>query len=94
MKLNSADLRAIKRLIDESIDERLPVIIGQRVQPMLNHLEKRTLVKLDQLTLDVGQFSLETTSNFMMLNAHVDDLDDGLASVVDMTDNMLVEVKK
>ena len=46
---------------------------------MLGHLEKPLTVKIDQLTLDVGQFSLEITDNFMALNTHVDDIDDGLA---------------
>lgn len=88
------------RIIDEQvpriIDERVPAIIeatvpdmiDRRVQPMLdrleNQLEKRLTVKIDQLTLDVGQFSLETTNNFMALNAHLDDLDDGLAKLAEI----------
>ena len=106
MGLTKQDLDAIKGLIDNSIDERLPRIIDERVpaiidervprivQPMLDRLEKRLTVKIDQLTLDVGQFSLETTNNFMALNAHVDDLDDGLAKVVEMTDNNRIEIRK
>jgi hypothetical protein len=94
MGLNATDLKAIKRLIDDSIDQRVPAIIDERVQPMLDRLEKRMVVKLDQLTLDVGQFSLETTNNFMLLNGHIDDLDDGLARISEMTDNNRVDIRK
>ena len=106
MSLTKQDLDAIKGLIDNSINERIPKIINEQVpaiidesvpkivQPILDRLEKRLTVKIDQVTLDVGQFSLETTSNFMVLNAHIDDLDDGLAKVVEMADTNRVEIRK
>jgi len=96
----------VKRLVDGSIDERVPKIVDKRiiarvpqiVQPMLNRmesrLERRLNIKLDQLTLDVGQFSLETTDNFMILNARLDDLDGGLAIISEIADNNRVENHK
>jgi hypothetical protein len=94
MSLNTADLQAIKRLIDDSIDERVPGIVDGQIQPLLERLEDRLTVKLDQLTLDVGQFSLETTNNFMIVNGRLDDLDGGLAKLAEMTDNNRVEIRK
>lgn len=98
MNLSTTDLKAIKLLLGEALDEKMPGIIDERIDervpPMLNRLEKRTTIKLDQLTLDVGQFSLETTGNFMDVTAHLDDLDGGLARLSEMTDNSRVELKK
>lgn len=92
MSLTKDDLQALKKLFDSSIDEhvpriidehvpaiiegRVPGIIDGRVQPMLDKLEKRLTDQLDQLTLDVGQFSLETTNNFIDLRARINEIDD------------------
>lgn len=102
MSLTAADLEAIKKLFDQSfdervpriIDERVPSIIDSRVQPMLDRLEKRLTRKLDGLTLQVGQFSLETTRNFINLNNKVDDLDDKLVAVAELADANGVETRK
>lgn len=122
MTLTRHDLAAIKQLITETIDTRVPKIIDERVakivdarlhamideripaiiddriprvmQPLLDRLERRLTVKVDQLTLDVGQFSLETTNNFMAFDAHLEDLDDGLAKLYEMADNNGVELRK
>jgi len=85
----------VRQFIDASIDERIPRIIDERinarvpqiVQPMLDRLENRFNIKIDQLTLDVGRFSLETTDNFMILNGRLDDLEGGLAIISEMADN-------
>jgi hypothetical protein len=76
MSLTAADLDAIKALIDESLetkleeklDAKLDAKIPQLIAPMLEKMEKRIIRKIDQLTLDVGQFSLETTENFSVVN--------------------------
>ena len=67
MSLTKADLQAISTVIDDRLTVRIPEI----VQPMLDQLEKRLIVKIDQLTLDVGQFSLETTDNFVKINSRL-----------------------
>jgi hypothetical protein len=78
MGLTKDDLGAIKRIVDTSIDGA----IDERVQPMLDQLEKRLTVKIDQLTLNVGQFSLETTDNFVRVNSRFNELNDKLSSSV------------
>lgn len=86
MSLTKQDLAAIKSLIDDSIDSRVPKIVDERierkVQPMLDILELRLTKRLtkkidnkaDSLALQVGQFSLETTNNFNKLNKRIDNL--------------------
>lgn len=57
MSLTKSDLQAIKKLIDGSIDERVPAIIDERVpaiidarvQPMFDKLEDRTFRRLVRL---------------------------------------------
>jgi hypothetical protein len=94
MSLTTDDLKAVKRLIDSSIDERVPPIIDARVQPMLDKLEKRLTRKIDGLRLDVGKFSHETTGRFDELNGRADDFNQKLASTADMTDYNRVETRK
>ena len=107
MSLTTDDLQAIKQLFDESlgantpkiIDERVPQIIDQevprmiqtQVQPMLDKLERRVSAKVDNLALDVGQFSLETTKK---LSDKIDDLGDRLAETTDMADTNRIEIAK
>lgn len=85
-------------LFDTSFDERVPRIIDKKVQPMLDRLEKRLTGKIDQLTLDVGQFSLETTNNFhdleYRLSDKIDGIGDKLEATTDMADISRVEVAK
>lgn len=72
----------VPKIIDERvskiIDERVPGIIDERVpgviQPMLDKLEGRLANKIDDLTLQVGQFSQETTDNFNDLRFGIDKL--------------------
>ena len=49
MSLTKDDLMAVKQLIDDSIDGRVPKIIDDRVQPMLDKLEDRTFKRLTRL---------------------------------------------
>ena len=90
MSLTKDDLKAVKQLIDGSIDSR--------VQPMLNKLEKRLVRKfdgkIDGLTLDIAKFSHETTDRFNKLESKFDDLSEKLASTTDMTDYNRVEIRK
>jgi hypothetical protein len=83
MSLTKDDLKAIKKLIDDSIDDRVPRIIDERVpglvQPMLDNLEKRLTSKhyelkgeLEDFRRQVGKFSLETTNNFIKLHNKID----------------------
>jgi len=74
MSLSKNDLTAIRQIVDGSIDER--------VQPMLDQTEKRIIVKIDQLTLNVGQFSLETTDNFVKCNTKFAGLTNNLPPVI------------
>lgn len=73
-----------ERLTDV-IENKLPAIIDdridQRVLPLFDKLEKRLTHRINQLALDIdelvvdmGQFSLETTQNFALLTAQVADL--------------------
>ena len=98
MSLTKDDLRAVKQLIDSSIDERVPGIIDGRVQPMFNKLEQRLTRKfdgkIDNLRLDVGKFSHETTDRFNKLDSRFDDLSEKLASTADMTDYNRIETRK
>ena len=122
MSLTKTDLRAIKDLIDHSIDERVlniideripkiidervpaiiearvPAIIDRQVQPMLDKLEACLTGKIDQLALDMGQFSLETTNNFIdlekRLGDRIDTLSDKLALAAEMADTNRVEITK
>jgi hypothetical protein len=101
MSLTLADLQAIKKLFDASFNEYVPKLIDERVpklvQPMLDKLETcldgkiDTLAhKIDELTLDVGQFSLETTNNFIdlenRLNQKIDEVDTRLNEKIDAID--------
>ena len=78
MSLSKADLQAISKVVDDRLTVRIPEI----VQPMLDQLEKRLTVKIDRLTLDVGQFSLETTDNFVRTNSRPNELNDKMSSSV------------
>jgi hypothetical protein len=49
VSLTQADLVAIKRVVDTSIDERTPIIIDRQVQPMLDKLESRLTKKITDL---------------------------------------------
>lgn len=110
MSLTKDDLRAVKQLIDSSIDERVPKIIDERVpgiidgrvQPMLNKLEKRLVRKFDRkidgkvdgLALDIAKFSHETTSRFDKLDSKFENLMEKLASTADMADYNRAETRK
>jgi hypothetical protein len=105
MSLTKSDLSAIKKLFDASFDERVPAIIDRRVQPMLDKLEERLTHKIDELALNTGQFSLETTQNFNLLGERIDTLDTKLSEKIDdlsdkwdettdMADTNRVEVAK
>ncbi|HET7060008.1 MAG TPA: hypothetical protein VFH99_01670 [Candidatus Saccharimonadales bacterium] len=90
--------KIINERVPKIIKEIVPEMIDARVQPMLNKLEKRLTDKIDQLTLDIGQFSLETTNNFrdleFRLGNKVDDLDDKLCGTTEMADTNRVEIAK
>ena len=94
MSLTKDDLQAVKQLIDSSIDERVPVIIDARVQPMINKLEKRLVREIDGLALDVAKFSHETTDHFNKLDSKFDNLSEKLASTADIADYNRVEIRK
>jgi hypothetical protein len=49
MSLTQDDLQAIKQLIDDSIDERVPSIVNETVQTMLDKLEDRTFQRITNL---------------------------------------------
>lgn len=88
--------------VPKIIDKQVPGIINKHipgiVQPMLDRLEKRLVHKLDQLTLYVGQFSLETTNSFIdlekRLSEKIDVLDDKLTLTTEITDTNRVEITK
>jgi hypothetical protein len=82
MSLSKQDLKAIQQIVDRTLTDRVPLMLNEHVQPMLDQLEKRLTVKIDQLTLDVGHFSLETTGNFIHVNARFNELNDKLSSPV------------
>ncbi len=102
MSLTKSDLTAIKRLFDTSFDERVPKVIDERVprivQPMLDKLEERLTHKIDDLTLSVGQFSLETTKRIdaldTKLSGKIDDLSEKLEITTEMADTNRVEIAK
>ncbi len=105
MSLTKEDLNAIKKLFDTSFDERVPKI----VQPMLDKLEGRLTRKIDDLTLSVGQFSLETTERIdsldkklndkidavdAKLSDKIDEVSDKLDDSTEMADTNRVEIAK
>jgi hypothetical protein len=57
-------------------------------------IEERIPTRIDQPALDIGESPLETTHNFMALNAHLNDLDDGLARLSEITDNNDIAIRK
>ncbi len=61
--------KADPQVFSTAVDDKLTIRIPEIAQPMLDQLEKRLIVKIDQMTLDVGQFSLETTDNFVKINS-------------------------
>lgn len=94
MSLTNRDLQAIRALLDERLDERLPVV----VQPMLDGLEQRLIAKINDLALDVGQFSLETTANFHdlehRLGEKIEALNDKMTAVSETADINRMETAK
>jgi hypothetical protein len=79
MSLTKDDLRAVKQLIDESIDNRVPKIIDARVQPMLDKLEDRTFKRLTNLEGKLNERITNVTSNLeARLIRHMDELDDAM----------------
>lgn len=82
MSLTRDDLKAIKRIFDDSFD----LAIEEKIQPRLDHLENMLMQKLsfverqlneriDQLAEMTGQFSLEVSDNFAKVNQRLDDLE-------------------
>jgi uncharacterized iron-regulated protein len=87
MSLTKDDLKAVKQLIDDSIDGRVPKIIDGQVQPMLDKLEDRTFKRLTRLETrlteridDVNdKLAQRTAAGFV----EVHDKIDGLSAQVD-----------
>ena len=65
---------------------------------MLDKLEERLTRKIDEITLSVGQFSLETTERIdaldNKLSTKIDDLSEKLEITTEMADTNRVETAK
>lgn len=110
MSLTKDDLKAIKHLFDTSFDERVPQIIEERVPRIIDERVPKIIeVYIDELRLDIGQFSLETTKRFddlerklmgqidsldAKLSGKIDDLSEKLEETTDMADTNRTEIAK
>jgi polyhydroxyalkanoate synthesis regulator phasin len=91
MSLTDDDLKAMKRLFNDSLEKRVPKIIDE-------HVPKIVEKYIDNLKLEVGQFSLETTRRFddleRRLTGQIESLGAKLSSKIDYLRDDLVETTK
>lgn len=90
-------------MFDASFEERVPQVIDERVPKIINEIvpqivESKITAAIDQLKMEIGQFSLETTKRIddldRKLSGKIDDLSEKLIETTEMADTNRIEIAK